>query len=57
MVDTTLPDDAERRSAEALLGEPESWESWETQLMVWSIGLGLAGLVVLGVLINKFILP
>ena len=57
MVDTTLPDDAERRSAEALLGEPEPWETWETQLVTWSIGLGLAALVVLGFLINKFLLP
>jgi len=57
MVDTTLPDDAAKRSAEALLGEPEPWETWETQLVGWSIGLGLGGLVVLGFLINKFLLP
>jgi len=57
MVDTTLPDDAEHRSAEALLGEAEPWEPWETQLVGWSIGIGLAGLVVLGFLINAFLLP
>lgn len=35
----------------------EPWESWETKLVVWSIGIGIAGLVVLGVLVNTFILP
>ena len=57
MADTALPDDAQLRSAEALLEEPEPWEHWETQLVLGSIGLGLAGLVVLGFLINKFLLP
>lgn len=46
----------ELTSAEELLGEPEPWESWETKLVVYSIGIALIGLVVLGFLINMFIL-
>lgn len=46
----------EAKSAEALLGEPEPWESWETQLVSWSIGIAIVGLIVLGWLINTFIL-
>ena len=42
---------------EALLGEPEPWESWETKLVVWSLVIGAAGLVILGALVNAFILP
>ncbi|MFQ5755886.1 MAG: hypothetical protein ACE5H7_07285 [Acidiferrobacterales bacterium] len=42
---------------EELAGHGEPWEPWETQLVLWSIGLGVAGLVVLGALINAFILP
>ncbi len=48
--------DEEMRSAEELLGEAEPWESWETQLVSWSIGIAIVGLVVLGWLINTFIL-
>ncbi len=46
----------EQQSAEELLGEAEPWESWETMLVGGSLGIGLAGLVILGWLINKFIL-
>lgn len=35
---------------------PEPWEKWETQLVMWSVGIGVAGLIVLGTLINIFIL-
>jgi len=48
--------DEELRSAEELLGEAEPWESWETQLVAWSIGIAIVGLFVLGWLINSFIL-
>ncbi len=34
----------------------EPWEAWETQLVMWSLGIGIAGLIVLGTLINIFIL-
>ncbi len=49
--------DEEMRSAEELLGEAEPWESWETKLVAWSIGIACVGLVVLGYLINTYILP
>ena len=44
-------------SSESILGEPEPWESWETQLCLWSIGIGIAGLLILGVLVDLFLLP
>ena len=43
-------------SAEALLGAPEPWESWETKLVVYSIAIAILGLLVLGWLVNTFIL-
>lgn len=43
-------------SAEELLGEAEPWETWETQLVVWCLGIAVVGLVILGFLINTFIL-
>jgi hypothetical protein len=51
--DSSISQD-EQRSAEALLGEAEPWESWETRLVVGSIAI--VGLIVLGWLINSFIL-
>jgi hypothetical protein len=42
--------------AEALGGEPEAWEAWETRLVVISLAIGVAGLVVLGWLVDRFIL-
>ena len=50
-------DAATAASAEALLGEAEPWESWETQLIMISIGIAIGGVIVLGFLINTFILP
>jgi len=41
---------------EAILGVPEPWETWETRLVTWSISIGIVGLVVLGTLINLFLL-
>lgn len=46
----------ETRSAEALLGEAEPWEAWETKLVTISIGLAIIGLVILGWLISTFVL-
>ncbi len=43
--------------ADSLSGDPEPWEPWETSLVVWSIGVGIAGLIVLGWLVDQFILP
>ena len=45
-----LPDDA-------LSGEPEGWEYWETGLVLGSIAVGAIGLVVLGWAVDRFILP
>ena len=50
-------DNDESRSAEALLGEPEPWEPWETKLVSWSIGLAIIGVIILGWLIDTYILP
>jgi hypothetical protein len=47
----------ERPSEDALSGTPEPWEPWETKLVVGSIALGALGLVVLGWLVDRFILP
>lgn len=49
-------DEEEARSAQELLGEPEPWESWETKLIGWSMGIGIIGLVILGYLINTYLL-
>jgi|GEM_PF-3479072 len=60
MVSTELPDTNEREQpasgAEALGGEYEAWEAWETRLVLISLGIGAAGLVVLGWLVDHFIL-
>jgi hypothetical protein len=42
---------------DALAGAPEPWESWETSLVLGSIALGLVGLLVLGWLVARFVLP
>ncbi len=42
---------------EALLGEPEPWEPWETKLVLYSLVIGAVGLVALGAIVNVFILP
>lgn len=42
---------------EAVLGEAEPWEGWETRLCLWSLGIGITALVVLGFLVNRFLLP
>jgi hypothetical protein len=34
----------------------EAWEGWETRLCLWSLAIGLGGLVILGVLVNVFLL-
>lgn len=56
---TEAADEARQReltSAEELLGEAEPWESWETKLVTYSIGIAIVGLIVLGYLINTYIL-
>jgi hypothetical protein len=46
----------ERASADELLLEAEPWEPWEAKLVGWSIAIGFVSLIILGVLINLFIL-
>jgi hypothetical protein len=41
----------------AFSGPAETWERWESVLVLSSIALGLAGLVLLGWLVDRFILP
>ena len=43
-------------SEDALSGAPEPWERWETSLVVGSLTAGLLGLVLLGWLVDRFIL-
>ncbi len=42
--------------AEVAIDAPEPWEPFETQLVGWSIGIGIAGLIVLGTLVNIYLL-
>lgn len=51
-----IMNDEKFKSEDALFTEPEPWESWETSLVLWCIGIGLAGLIVLGWLINTLLL-
>ncbi|HEX6998258.1 MAG TPA: hypothetical protein VF322_08930 [Gammaproteobacteria bacterium] len=41
---------------EALTGDAEAWESWETWLVTGSVAIGAAALLVLGWLVDRFIL-
>lgn len=45
-----------RQSADPARQEAEPWESWETRLCLWSIGIGVGALAVLGVLVNIYLL-
>jgi hypothetical protein len=47
----------ESTGPDALAGTPEPWEPWETTLVLGSIAVGALGLVVLGWLVDRFILP
>lgn len=46
----------EKQATDDLLGEPEPWESWESKLVGGCIITAVVGLVILGWLINTFIL-
>lgn len=45
-----------KEHVEELFTNPEEWEPWENKLVIWSIVAGIVGLVILGILINWFIL-
>ena len=42
--------------AEISIEAPEPWEPFETQLVAWSIGIGIVGLIILGTLVNVYLL-
>jgi hypothetical protein len=42
---------------DALSGAPEPWEGWESSLVLGSLAVGLIGLMLLGWLVSRFILP
>lgn len=44
------------KNVDELFTNPEPWESWESKLVLWSILAAIIGLVILGFLINWFIL-
>lgn len=41
---------------EVAIDAPEPWEPFETQLVSWSVGIGIGGLIILGTLINIYLL-
>ena len=41
---------------EALAGDAEAWEPWETALVLLTIAVGVGGLVGLGWIVDHFIL-
>ena len=47
----------EEATADAFSSPGEDWEPWETTLVLLSLGLGVAGLFLLGWLVDYFILP
>ncbi len=42
--------------SESAMGEWEPWDLWETKLCLWSLLIGIGALIVLGALINAFLL-
>jgi hypothetical protein len=51
-----IPRAEEFEAVEVPIGAAEPWESWETKLCLWSLAIGIVGLVILGALVNAFIL-
>lgn len=41
---------------ESTLGECEPWEDWESKLVIYSLAIGIATLIIMGIVINVFIL-
>jgi hypothetical protein len=44
-------------SDDALSGTPEPWERWETSLVLISVGIGLFALLLLGWVVDRYLLP
>lgn len=38
----------------AAIGTPEPWAGWETRLCLWSLALGIGGLLLLAALVPSF---
>ena len=53
-----MPENSSEESRDQLdeARETEPWEGWETKLVVYSIAIGIAVLIVGGLLVNHFIL-
>jgi len=56
MNDETEISALEAAHSEDMSGHGEPWDAWETQLVMYSIGIGIGSLIVLGALINFTIL-
>ena len=52
-----VPPQAAPGDDDSLSGAPEPWERWETSLVLGSLASGVVGLVLLGWLVARFILP
>jgi len=48
--------DEEVKLREEMDKKAEPWEEWESKLVKWSLGIGIVALVILGILVNLFIL-
>lgn len=48
--------DTDLEGTDLEIDSPEPWEPFETQLVGWSIGIGVVGLVVFGILVNIYVL-
>ena len=48
--------DGEIRLQDEMGKQVEPWEKWEGKLVKWSLGIGIVALIVLGTLVNIFIL-
>ncbi|MEF8823044.1 MAG: hypothetical protein V5A14_01075 [Desulfohalobiaceae bacterium] len=46
----------EKNYSQQAVQEAEPWAEWEGRLVKWSLAIGVAALVVLGALINIFLL-
>ena len=46
----------ENFNEKSIFTTPEPWEKWESKLVIYSILIGITGLIVLGILINLLIL-
>ncbi len=47
----------EEATTDPFSGPAEDWEPWETTLVLLSLALGVAGLFLLGWIVDYFILP